>query len=658
MGTKLNTSEFKKRIYELNPDIEVLGGYVNARTPILCQCNKCGLQWSPIPDNLSRRPRCPKCVGKYRRTNEAFLREMERLSPNIRVIGNFKKTADHIKVECKKCGHVWSPSAGSLLRGYGCPNCRNINNAKKFAMCEQDFLDRIHQLHPNIKILGTYKNSNTNITCRCNVCGHEWAPKATSLLRGYGCPSCEGNIKKTHEQFLSELIKTAPNVVVLGTYQNTHTKILCKCDSCGNLWEGIPNNLLSGEGCPRCALIQRTLKATKTQSTFIEEIASKSPSIEILGEYRNAHTKIQCRCKKCGHIWNPLPMDLVKGTGCPDCCHTSTSFMEQIILLSFREMLGKHAVLSRDKKLIGLELDIYVPELKLAIEPGAWAWHADKLARDMKKRDLCHKSGIKLITIYDSYPYDKKPFNDDCFVFKKDVATEKDHTTLKKLVEYLFKENGIDRLSDELWKRIEVEAYTKSRKITTSDFIEKLEAVNSNVEIIGRYKNSNVGISCKCKMCGYEWSPTPSHLLEGKGCPKCAGHMKKTQAEFEQDLQKKNPLIIVLGKYTNTSTPILVKCKICNNEWQARPGNLLIGHGCPKCARKRVGQRNRLTHEQFLERMKLKGNPNTIILGRYVNSKTKILCKCKNCGHEWMATPDTLLHRRGCYLCSYYSDTK
>ncbi len=203
-----------------------------------------------------------------------------------------------------------------------------------------------------------------------------------------------------------------------------------------------------------------------------------------------------------------------------------------------------------------------------------------------------------------------------------------------------------------MWGIIENQAYIKSRKITTEEFVCKLSTINTKIDVIGSYKKLNVGIDCRCKICNYEWSPAPSHLLEGKGCPKCAGRMRKTQEEFEADLKKRNSSIIVLGKYQNSATPILVRCLSCGHEWEPRPGNLLSGYGCPECAKRRVSQRNRLSKEQFCEKMKNRGNPNTIVIGEYINSKTKVACKCKICGFEWKATPDMLFRGHGCKKCA------
>ena len=44
-----------------------------------------------------------------------------------------------------------------------------------------------------------------------------------------------------------------------------------------------------------------------------------SPTIEILGQYVNAKTKIKCRCLLDGYEWYATPDNLLRGCGCPKC---------------------------------------------------------------------------------------------------------------------------------------------------------------------------------------------------------------------------------------------------------------------------------------------------------------------------------------------------
>ena len=181
-------------------------------------------------------------------------------------------------------------------------------------------------------------------------------------------------------------------------------------------------------------------------------------------------------------------------------------------------------------------------------------------------------------------------------------------------------------------------------KKTTEEFINELNEINNNIEILGEYINANTKIKCKCKIDGYEWEVVPHDLLRGYGCPKCYG-MYKTTEEFKQELKEINDDIEVLGEYVNSYTKIKVRCKIDGYEWSATPSNLLRGYGCPKCAGKNK------TTEEFINRMK-KVNDDIEILGEYVNNRIKIKCKCKIDGYEWEATPNNLLRGYGCPKCS------
>lgn len=59
----------------------------------------------------------------------------------------------------------------------------------------------------------------------------------------------------------------------------------------------------------------------------------------------------------------------------------------------------------------------------------------------------------------------------------------------------------------------------------------------------------------------------------------------------------------------------------------------------------------RKTHKEFVEEMSII-NPNIIILGQYISTHCKILCKCKIDGHIWEPTPASLLSGSGCPICA------
>lgn len=63
--------------------------------------------------------------------------------------------------------------------------------------------------------------------------------------------------------------------------------------------------------------------------------------------------------------------------------------------------------------------------------------------------------------------------------------------------------------------------------------------------------------------------------------------------------------------------------------------------------------RKRLTHEQFVSRLKDK-NPDITVVGEYRNINTKIMVRCDKCGHEWGVLPCSLLYMgTGCPQCHF-----
>ena len=84
------------------------------------------------------------------------------------------------------------------------------------------------------------------------------------------------------------------------------------------------------------------------------------------------------------------------------------------------------------------------------------------------------------------------------------------------------------------------------RKKTHEEFIQQMEVINPNIEILSRYEKDSIKVKARCKKCGYEWESTPSNLLQGKGCKKC--HFKKLHDikikphdTFVAEMKKSNP---------------------------------------------------------------------------------------------------------------------
>lgn len=305
--------------------------------------------------------------------------------------------------------------------------------------------------------------------------------------------------------------------------------------------------------------------------------------ILVKSHYDNNKSIIKCQCNRCSYQWEAKAYSLLQGHGCPRCAKSGTSFMEQFIRLSFVKVLSDNNVLSRDKKAIGMELDIYIPKLKIAFEPGNWQLHKKSLKRDETKRIKCFEKGIKLITIYDRFPKNEIiPFDSNCIV-NENVYNKADHSEIKKLVVRLFALCEIkDTFNDDDWSEIEKKAYLLSKAKTHEEFIKEMKMIHPNIKVLGKYENANKRILVKCNICGREWNGVPANMLSGDGCRRCGtkkAHEKvmKNTEWMKNELKKINSKVEIIGEYTGRHNRIKAKCRICGYEWNPIASSLLRG---------------------------------------------------------------------------------
>ena len=125
-------------------------------------------------------------------THEEYVKQLSEINPDIEVVGRYEKSDIPLRFRCKTCGYEWEVKAYNLLRGTGCPKC-NITNRTK---TREQFVREVRVISPSIEVNGEYVNTHTPIACRCGVCGYEWNPCPSVLLKGHGCPKCAGNAPK------------------------------------------------------------------------------------------------------------------------------------------------------------------------------------------------------------------------------------------------------------------------------------------------------------------------------------------------------------------------------------------------------------------------------------------------------------------------------
>ncbi len=126
---------------------------------------------------------------------------------------------------------------------------------------------------------------------------------------------------------------------------------------------------------------------------------------------------------------------------------------------------------------------------------------------------------------------------------------------------------------------------------------------------------------------------------------------------MEKNEHVRNGEVEILGKYVNMHTKIKCRCNKHNITWDAQPQCLLGGAGCKKCGSEKLSNEFSLSHDEFMEKVlennEYVKNGDVEILGKFVNYKTPIKCKCYKHNIIWLAWPTSLLKGRSCRKCGY-----
>lgn len=190
--------------------------------------------------------------------------------------------------------------------------------------------------------------------------------------------------------------------------------------------------------------------------------------------------------------------------------------------------------------------------------------------------------------------------------------------------------------------------YGTPKKINEKFVKEVYKLVKDEYVFLDKYINRQTKIKCKHNKCGNEYYVSPGNFLNGKRCPYCMRpNYNRDTKQFKQEVYElEGDNYDVIGNYINANTPISIRHNICGYTWKVFPSLFLNGVRCPKCA----GVLKKSTKQFKQEVYDLVGDE-YIFFGEYINNHTKLLCKHKKCGYEWMISPSNFLTGKRCPQC-------
>ena len=204
-------------------------------------------------------------------------------------------------------------------------------------------------------------------------------------------------------------------------YVNSRTKVCIICPTHGEFWQ-TPHNHLKGYGCVECGKEKSHLPKITTED-FISKSKERHGNKYDYSKayYKTWDAKVCIICPEHGEFWQ-TPSNHINGSGCPKCANEK----RKNALLKDTKLFVDVATLVHDGKpedeivslfseiehqqhnreiLNGMEIDIFIPPLKLGIEYNGLRWHSEEFGKDhryhLNKLNKCNEQGIKLIQIFE-----------------------------------------------------------------------------------------------------------------------------------------------------------------------------------------------------------------------------------------------------------------
>jgi hypothetical protein len=172
-----------------------------------------------------------------------------------------------------------------------------------------------------------------------------------------------------------------------------------------------------------------------------------------------------------------------------------------------------------------------------------------------------------------------------------------------------------------------------SKKFTLEEVNEKVK--HKSIKIL-TYESILKPVDAECLICGNKWT-TQANVLLNKvcGCPVCnhkkaAKKLSFTKETFMESCGELKSDIEMIGEYTKFQEKTKFHCNTCNYTWETTPYMIKKFKSCPNCTHNR-----KLTHDEYLERVKKAHGDAYEILSNYEGLSKKIKVKHLKCGNEF-----------------------
>ncbi len=598
------------------------------------------------------------------------------ISPDEFTSGSGKK----VWWRCDK-GHEWQTAIYNRSKGSSCPYCSGnqlLIGYNDLATVNPEVAAQWHPIKNGdlTPKMITARNSK-KVWWICDK-GHEWQATPSNRSKGSGCPYCAGQRALSG---INDLGTLRPDIAAQwhptkngdllpkDVMPGTNKKVWWQCEK-GHEWQASVNNRSRGTGCPYCsgriAISGENDLATIYPKLAMQWHPTKNGNLKPSEVTIKSNKKVWWICDK-GHEWQAVISSRSAGQGCPQCySERQTSFPEQAILYYLINITPAEGRVKFNNK---YEVDIYLPEMKTAIEYDGLYWHSNKesLIREKQKDKYLVEAGIRLIRIKEIDAHQSLPIDEPDTIYCYYSQNNKYlNNVIERLLHHIGIFNGIDIDIDRdktiIWNR-----YIVSEKKTSLAYVlpeiaaEWHPTKNGTLMPTQITPGSNKKVWWMCSK-GHEWVDTPNNRSNGCGCPYCSGH--QIQAGYN-DLATIRPDLATQWHPTKNGDLMPTQIAVHSNkkvwwrcdkghEWVDTPNDRNDGCGCPYCSGHQIqaGYNDLATiRPDLAAQWHPTKNGDLMPTQIAVHSNKKVWWQCEK-GHEWQTTVDKRSNGNNCPICS------
>lgn len=263
-------------------------------------------------------------------------------------------STDPLRIRCRTHGDFVQTPSGHIVQKQGCPKCALMRIAAKRQHSVDRTIQEFRAVHGDAydysKVVQVTAHEKIEIICPTH--GSFWQAR-NSHKRGIGCPLCSTKSQQAYnarrQTFLQKNFVTLATNLHNGIFDYTNTKYECN----------------TGTITMRCTIHDRELE-------------------------QNAR----------GHLFGHNP--------CPQCNHMKSK--EEGVIHRYCGLFTKAVLRAKPFPDSNRELDVYMPDAKVAVEYCGMYWHSSKnpeqeptmRVKHNRKYLDCVALGVRLITLYES----------------------------------------------------------------------------------------------------------------------------------------------------------------------------------------------------------------------------------------------------------------